>query len=54
MPQDTLRDAVDYVKPLSIAIAGMAMCDVNEALSTFALCLSISYSIYKLYKEKIK
>lgn len=55
MSNDTLNNSIDYIKPLGVAIFGVAISDVNVMLSSIALCLSIVYSIYKLYKEsKIK
>jgi len=54
MSHDTLNDTIDYIKPLTVAVAGVAISDINTTLSTIALCLSIIYSIYKLYKENKK
>lgn len=46
---DTLT--IDVVKPLAFTAIGFTVTDINSILGNVALCLSIIYSIYKLYKE---
>lgn len=54
MSDDPLNISIDVIKPLSLAVVSVSIDTLNTTLSTIALCLSIIYSIYKLYKENKK